>query len=1018
MQIQHRCLIQRTLMPVLTLLFVVLLATPQAILQAAPTPTPQQMEMFRQLSPAQQAQAMQLFQQEQNKSTKQTSFQGAQPIAQPTPQTIAPRETKTDAALEGRMQVGTEAVSLKNDKQEKEIKQALKQFGYDLFSGTPTTFAPAIGIPIPSNYIVGPGDTIQVQLFGKENADYDLVVSREGKLRFPGIGPISVAGVSFEKLTQSLQKRIKRQMIGVKANITMGTLRSIRIFVLGDAIRPGSYTISALSNMTNALFVSGGIQPIGSLRNIQLKRRGEIITELDLYDLLLNGDTSGDQRLQPGDVIFIPPIGKTIGVAGEVRRPAIYELKSELKSESNSGIKKEQSIKDAIRFAGGLLPTAYPKESQLERITKTGLRTLINIDATVPKNLNLPLQDGDVFRVYSILEKMEDIVMVSGHVQRPGGLQWKKGMKLTDAIPSIDDLLPKPDLSYVLIKREQGPDRHIEVITTRIDKALADSNSAYNTLLNARDEIRLFGIGEDRQKSVEPLIEQLKQQARYNQPALIASIEGSVHFPGTYPLYQGMRVGDLIRAAFDIKPKTDMNYALVSRQIDGGERIKAFSFSLKDIINQSEPEAELELKPQDTVYIFSIEDDIKPATSSRLEDDNTEKTLGTLKIAENRQALIKPIIKQLLTQTRQGKLSQVVTITGYVNAPGRYPLEHEMRVSDLIIAAGQLKESAYTLNAELSRYDIVDGEKVEIAHFTINSSDIFNGNVVNNIELKPYDHLHIKQVPHWQEAQMVELVGEVVFPGVYPFRRGETLNDVLIRAGGLTDQSFPQGAIFVREELKQKEQEQIDIMAARLESDLAAAKLERAQDMTKTPINSGDDSISLADSLLKQLRSTKAVGRLVIDLPEIIKLKDTYDSEDEDEYEVQYVAQDLRLKDGDKLYVPTKMQEVTIIGEVQKSTSHLYSRKLDRDDYINMSGGMTYKADDDRIYIVRANGAVVSDKNSGWFGGGKEVRAGDTIVVPLDADRMSTLTLWTNITQIVYQLGVAAAAYNSIGVFN
>ena len=989
MHTKHRCPIQRILISVLLLLSF----SYQTTLQAALTPTPHQMELFKQLSPAQQAQAFELYKQEQSKSTVQTPIQESQPV----PQIVSPREVETDTSIEESLRMGSEAVTLEEDTQEKEIKQELKQFGYALFSGTPTTFAPATDIPIPSNYIVGPGDTIQVQLFGKENADYDLVVSREGKLRFPGIGPISVAGVSFEKLTQSLQKRIKRQMIGVKANITMGTLRSIRIFVLGDAIRPGSYTVSALSNMTNALFVSGGIQSIGSLRNIQLKRRGEIITQLDLYDLLLNGDTSGDQRLQPGDVIFIPPIGKTIGVAGEVRRPAIYELKN------------DQTIQDAIKFAGGLLPTAYPKESQLERITKKGLRTLINIDATAAENLNKPLRDGDVFRVYSILEKMENIVMVSGHVQRPGGLQWQEGMKLTDAITSIDVMLPKPDLNYVLIKREKGPDRHIEVITTRIDKALADANSTYNTPLKPRDEIILFGIGQEREESVAPLIEQLKQQARYNQPALITTIKGNVHYPGTYPLYQGMRVGDLIRAAFDIKPKTDMNYAMVSREINAGEHIKVFSFSLKDVINQSEPESELELKPQDTVYIFNIENDKKPIIQGKLNEN----------IAESRQSLIEPVMTKLLSQTRQGDLSQIVTITGFVNAPGRYPLEHEMRVSDLIIAAGQLRESAYTLNAELSRYDIVDGEKVEIAHFTINSSDIFDGNVVNNIELKPYDHLHIKQVPHWQEAQMIELVGEVVFPGIYPFRRGETLNDVLIRAGGLTDQAFPQGAIFVREELKRKEQEQIDVMAARLEADLAATKLEQAQNVTKTEISTGDDSISIADSLLRQLKSTQAVGRLVIDLPEIIKLKDTHAGvELDDEIAIQYVAQDLRLKDGDKLYVPAKMQEVTIIGEVQKSTSHLYSSSLDRDDYISMSGGMTYKADDDRIYIVRANGAVVSENNSGWFGGGNEVRAGDTIVVPLDADRMSTLTLWTNITQIVYQLGVAAAAWNSIGVFN
>ena len=263
----------------------------------AATPTPEQMRMFQQLSPEQQQKALEAF-----KSKNGTISD--QPLMEP--QVVAPRPVPTDQTIEKTLQEGVDKPSLEEEQEEKQVDQKLKQFGYDLFAGTPTTFAPATDIPIPSDYIVGPGDNIQVQLFGKENAEYDLVVSREGQLRFPGIGPISVAGLRFDELKQNLQERIARQMIGVKANITMGTLRSIRIFVLGDAIRPGSYTVSALSNMTNALFVSGGIKPIGSLRNIQLKRNGKVVTTLDLYDLLLSGDTSGDKRLQPGDVIFIP----------------------------------------------------------------------------------------------------------------------------------------------------------------------------------------------------------------------------------------------------------------------------------------------------------------------------------------------------------------------------------------------------------------------------------------------------------------------------------------------------------------------------------------------------------------------------------------------------------------------------------------------------------------------------------------------------------------------------------------
>jgi protein involved in polysaccharide export with SLBB domain len=208
--------------------------------------------------------------------------------------------------------------------------QALKPFGYDLFDGMPSTFAPATDVPVPAEYVVGPGDTLEVLLIGNTKGRYALVVGRDGRVNFPELGPIAVSGRRFDAVREELQARVRQQLIGTEATIGMGELRSIRVFVLGDAETPGSYTVSGLSTMTNALFVSGGVKKSGSLRRIELKRRGTTVGTLDLYDLLLKGDTSADQRLLPGDVIFVPPVGATVGLSGEVRRPAIYELKNEV----------------------------------------------------------------------------------------------------------------------------------------------------------------------------------------------------------------------------------------------------------------------------------------------------------------------------------------------------------------------------------------------------------------------------------------------------------------------------------------------------------------------------------------------------------------------------------------------------------------------------------------------------------------------------------------------------------------
>ena len=205
--------------------------------------------------------------------------------------------------------------------------EGAKPFGYDLFQGEPSTFAPVKDIQVPIDYIVGPGDTFNIQLYGNVTASYKLTVNRDGRIDFPKLGPISVSGMGFDAARAVLEHHVAQQLLGTQISVTMGDLRSIRVFVLGEAEKPGSYTVSGLSTMTNALFVSGGVKKIGSLREIELKRNGQLISVLDLYDLLLHGNTSGDRQLKPGDVIFIPPIGATETIYGAVRRPGVYEVK-------------------------------------------------------------------------------------------------------------------------------------------------------------------------------------------------------------------------------------------------------------------------------------------------------------------------------------------------------------------------------------------------------------------------------------------------------------------------------------------------------------------------------------------------------------------------------------------------------------------------------------------------------------------------------------------------------------------
>jgi polysaccharide export outer membrane protein len=725
--------------------------------------------------------------------------------------------------------------------------QALKPFGYDLFAGRPSTFAPATDVPVPAEYVVGPGDTLQIQLFGNTKGRYALVVGRDGRINFPELGPIPVSGQRFEELRQLLEDRVAQEMIGTQVSISMGELRSIRVFVLGDAQTPGSYTVSGLSTITNALFVSGGVKKIGSLRNIQLKRAGRTVVTLDLYDLLLNGDTGEDARLLPGDVIFVPPLGATVGLSGEVRRPAIYELKN------------ETTAGELLRLGGGLLPEADPTVATLERVNEQRQRITVDVNLSVPAGRNRPLQAGDMLRVPTIRPVLQESVVVTGHVHRPGEFQFKPGMRLTDLIPSLDELSPNADQRYIIVRRELPADRRVRVFSADLEKALSQPESAQNFELGPRDQIYVFDRETGRDRIIEPLLRELRLQSRIDEPTLEVSVAGKIKVPGTYPLEPGMRVSDLLRAG------------------------------------------------------------------------------------------------------------------------------------------GSLDEAAYGGQAELTRYAIAASGEREAELIEIDLRQALNGDPAADLALRPFDYLVIKEVPLWAEQEEVEIRGEVRFPGRYPIHRGETLRSVMARAGGLTDLAFVEGAIFTREELQDRERKQLATLATRMESDLAQASLMSAQETGKD----ATQALAVGQSLLASLRDAKPVGRLVIDLNRSSTAKPGSE-------------QDIVLKDGDKLMVPRTVQEVTVIGEVQSATSHLFRKDLARDDYIAMSGGLTPRADVDHIYVVRADGSVVAQSGSAWFnGGGADIRTGDTIVVPLDTERMRPLPFWIAVTTIIYNLSIAAAAVNS-----
>ncbi|HUY83570.1 MAG TPA: SLBB domain-containing protein, partial [Steroidobacteraceae bacterium] len=659
---------------------------------------------------------------------------------------------------------------------------ALKPFGYDLFENPPSTFAPVENTPVPPGYVIGPGDSLDVQLYGNEPANYVLQVQRDGRINFPKLGPIMVSGMSFDAARATIERRVAQQLIGTRVSVTMNDLRTIQVFVLGEAKHPGSYTVGGLSTMTDALFASGGVLKAGTLRNIELKRDGQMVTVLDLYDLLLHGDTSGDRQLQPGDVIFIPPIGRTAAIDGAVRRPAIYELKN------------ENTIGQLIDMAGGLLPDADQMLVHVERIAPSRAFETLDVNVSTNAGRDTPLADGDKVAVPAILPTLEDSVQLTGYVYRPGAFEYRPGLRLSDVIPSFEELRPNADPHYILIRRIVPPDDHVEVVSADLERALAERGTAADPLLEPRDEITVFDLSASRAQLIRPIVRTLELQATPAHPAAI------------------------------------------------------------------------------------------------------------------------------------------VTIDGQVKAPGRYPLEPGMRVSDLIRAGGSLDDAAFGGEAELTRYRIVGGEARESRLIPVNLDAIRRGDAAADLKLEPYDVLVVKTVPQWRTPGTIVVAGEVRFPGRYPIHQGETLRSVLIRAGGFVGDAFPQGAVFTREELKVKEKAELDLLANRFQNDLTALSLRSvASGSTGTSVGAvaaagATQGLVVGQQMLNELRTTKPVGRLVVNLQRIMRGPPGGTA-------------DVTLRDGDFLFVPKKTQEVTILGEVQNPTSQLYRRGWSRDDYIERSGG-------------------------------------------------------------------------------
>jgi protein involved in polysaccharide export with SLBB domain len=427
--------------------------------------------------------------------------------------------------------------------------QALSVYGRRLFEEVPSTFAPLDRIPVPADYAIGPDDELLIRVWGKVDLDSRVTVDRNGQISLPKVGALNVAGLRYAQLESYLRSAVGTIYKDFELNVTLGHLRSIQILVVGNARQPGSYTLSSLSTLVDALFASGGPSATGTMRHIQMRRGNRVISEFDLYDLQQKGDKSHDVQLLPGDEIYIPPIGPQVAVVGNVNEPGIFELKD------------QTTIGSLLEQAGGLTNLAATGRVLLERVANRKMRRVEELALDAP-GLQRAMRDGDLLRISPISPEFENAVTIRGNVASPGRFPWHEGMRVSDLIPSRAALLTRAhwtqqnhlsddphtemltdiaridaeiNWNYAAIERLDERDLSTRLIAFNLGKAIENPASAENQLLKVGDVVTVFS----RRDLPLPL----------EKVATFVSVGGEVNTPGVYRVNPGETLRALVERA-------------------------------------------------------------------------------------------------------------------------------------------------------------------------------------------------------------------------------------------------------------------------------------------------------------------------------------------------------------------------------------------------------------------------------------------------------------------------------------
>jgi protein involved in polysaccharide export with SLBB domain len=611
----------------------------------------------------------------------------------------------------------------------------LERFGLDVFrKGEANPAYLPMDLPVGPNYVVGPGDSLAIDLWGGVSQRLLRTVDRQGRLALPEAGPILVSGRTLGDVQQDVQRVLRTQFRDVSADVSLQRLRTVRVYLVGNVASPGAYDVSSLSTPLNALFAAGGVTQQGSLRRLQHYRGKQLVEEVDAYDLLLHGIRGELERLENGDSLLVPSLGPVVTVEGMVRRPALYELRS------------EKTLEDALDLAGGILPAAALRHIEVQRLMAHEKRTMLSVeigetsdpDAVSAKLRSFAVQDGDEIHIFPIAPYNSASIYLEGHVLRPGRYSYKTNMRLTDLVTSYADLLPEPSVRYAEIIRLQAPDYH--PVVESIDLAAALEHPETAPKLEPLDTVRIFG--------------------RYDfEPSPEVLVTGEVRAPGRYRTSGQQHLRDAIYQAGGTTPDAWLDSAqLFRKQPDGTTRV--FSINLRDALT-GDPLNNVLVQPRDRILVHRQPEQVSPASvfvkgdvarpgryplaANMRVSDLVNSAGGLLRSANpdsgdlshyaianssgervqaghqdlNLSAALAGTEDQnlplhdgdVLTVPQQAgwnDIGAVVTLRGEVRKPGVYGIRPGERLSSLLKRAGGLQPTAYPRAAVFERNDVRD----------------------------------------------------------------------------------------------------------------------------------------------------------------------------------------------------------------------------------------------------------------------------------------------------------------------